>query len=129
MSNKIEIYTISDLASEFGITPRTMRFYEDRGLLLPKREGLKRIYSAADRVRLMLILRGRRLGFSLEESKELIALYNPATGNDKQMALFLQKIKEKQESLTKQMRDIKVLQKELKLAEKNCLQAMASGKD
>jgi len=118
------VYSISELAKEFDITTRTIRFYEDRGLLNPSREGHKRIYSVADRVRLMLILRGRRLGFSVDESKELIELYNPKQNNKHQLAKYLLKIQEKQEVLGKQLKDIKILQKELKLAESRCLSAL-----
>ena len=69
------IYSIAELAREFGITARTMRFYEDEGLIKPRRQGLTRLYSAQDRMRLSWILRGKRLGFSLAEIKELLDLY------------------------------------------------------
>ena len=69
------IYSIAELAREFGITARTIRFYEDEGLVKPRRQGLTRLYSAHDRVRLSWILRGKRLGFSLAEIKELLDLY------------------------------------------------------
>ena len=69
------IYSIAELAREFGITARTMRFYEDEGLIKPRRQGLTRLYSAHDRMRLSWILRGKRLGFSLAEIKELLDLY------------------------------------------------------
>lgn len=117
-------YTISELANEFDITTRTIRFYEDRGMLSPRREGQKRIYSASDRVRLILILRGRRLGFSVDESCELIDLYNPKQNNKKQLQKYLEKITQKQTSLRKQMQDIKALQNELKKAEERCKSAL-----
>ena len=69
------IYSIAELAREFGITARTIRFYEDEGLIKPRRQGLTRLYSAGDRTRLGWILRGKRLGFSLAEIKELLDLY------------------------------------------------------
>lgn len=69
------IYSIAELAREFAITARTIRFYEDEGLVSPKRQGLTRLYSAGDRARLGWILRGKRLGFSLSEIKELLDLY------------------------------------------------------
>jgi len=69
------IYSIAELAREFGITARTMRFYEDEGLIKPRRQGLTRLYSVHDRMRLSWILRGKRLGFSLAEIKELLDLY------------------------------------------------------
>lgn len=114
-------YTISELANEFDITTRTIRFYEDKGLLQPVREGQKRIYSSADRVRLILILRGRRLGFSIDESKDLIELYQPKKSNKTQLERYLQKIREKKEAVARQLEDIKILQKEINDAEKRCL--------
>jgi len=122
-------YTISELASEFEVTTRTIRFYEDKGLLTPKRDGQRRIYSASDRVRLILILRGRRLGFSLDESREIIDLYDPvgqrtSHSNAKQLTRYLEKIQLKQSALAKQLKDIKVMQKELKQAELRCLDAL-----
>ena len=73
-----ETFTISELAAEFEITSRSIRFYEDKGLLQPRRAGLNRIYSRRDRARLNIILRGKRLGFSLAEIKEMFALYQGA---------------------------------------------------
>lgn len=72
-----DVYSIRDLAKDFGVTTRALRFYEERGLLRPQRKGLNRVYDAADKVRLTLILRGKRLGFTLDESAELIAMYDP----------------------------------------------------
>ncbi|MBT3425869.1 MAG: MerR family DNA-binding transcriptional regulator, partial [Gammaproteobacteria bacterium] len=71
-------YSISELSNEFRITPRTLRFYEEKGLLNPTRNGQTRVYNGSDRVRLELILRGKRLGFSLEESCDIINMYDPA---------------------------------------------------
>lgn len=68
-------YTISQLSREFGVTPRALRFYEDKGLLTPRREGMNRVYSHRDRARLQLILRGKRVGLSLIEIKEILDLY------------------------------------------------------
>ena len=68
-----ESFTIADLAAEFGVTNRTMRFYEDEGLITPERQGQRRIYSQRDRTRLRLIMRGKRLGFSIQEIKEILA--------------------------------------------------------
>ena len=92
-------HSITDLSREFSVTPRTLRFYEEKGLLNPKRSGKNRIYSAGDRTRLRLILRGRQLGLSLEESAEVIGLYAPGTPNHEQLHLLLQKIEEKREQL------------------------------
>jgi len=95
-------YTITDLSREFAVTPRTLRFYEEKGLLSPKRSGKNRIYSAGDRTRLRLILRGRHLGLSLEESAEVIGLYAPGTPNHEQLHRLLQKIEEKRLHLVSQ---------------------------
>ncbi|MFN3587168.1 MAG: MerR family transcriptional regulator, partial [Moraxellaceae bacterium] len=85
-------YSISDLAREFDVTTRTIRFYEDEGLLTPERRGQTRIYSPRDRVLLKLILRGKRLGFSLAECRELFDLYDPEHGNQAQYQLMLDKL-------------------------------------
>ncbi len=122
--NSATVYSISELAKEFDITTRTIRFYEDKGLLNPSREGQRRIYSGADRVRLKLILRGRRLGFSIDESKELIELYRPEHNNKEQMQKYLAKIREKQSALAMQLNDIKIIQQELQDAEARCVEAM-----
>lgn len=117
-------YTISELAKEFDVTTRTMRFYESEGLLHPTRDGQARIYSDTDRVHLKLIIRGKRLGLSLAESKELIELYDPSGANQIQLQSLLDKIKERREILTQQIEDINVMQHELDDAEARCLQAM-----
>ncbi|SDK53650.1 MerR family transcriptional regulator [Microbulbifer yueqingensis] len=110
-------YSISDLAREFGITTRAIRFYEDKGLLSPARRGQTRIYSPEDRVRLMLILRGKRLGFSLDESREIIDMYDPEHGNVEQLQRLLQHIEQKRAQLQQQLRDIQSLMGELDEAE------------
>lgn len=86
-ASKQTIYTIADLAAEFGITPRAIRYYEEMGLLSPQRsqETQQRLYSRSDRARLKLILRGRRFGFGLKEIKELLDLYSVDTGEKEQM--------------------------------------------
>ncbi|MDE1569789.1 MerR family transcriptional regulator [Aquabacter sp. P-9] len=75
-----EVYTIGDLARDFGVTLRALRFYEDKGLLSPRREGLARLYSAADRDRLTVILKGKRLGFTLAEIRSLVAAHEKSAG-------------------------------------------------
>ena len=117
-------YTISDLAREFDITTRTIRFYEEAGLLTPRREGQQRIYGDADRVKLKLILRGKRLGFSLAESRDIIEMYDPASGNERQLNALLSKVRERREQLNEQMRELQLMQVELDEAEKRCLNAM-----
>jgi len=114
-------FSISELSKEFDITTRTIRFYESEGLLHPTRKGQTRIYRDQDRISLKLILRGKRLGFSLAESKELIELYDPETTNKKQLTRFMEKINERRKSLLQQVSDIQIMQHELDEAEKRCL--------
>lgn len=117
-------YSISELSSEFDITTRTMRFYESEGLLHPQREGQNRIYSESDRVRLKLILRGKRLGLSLAESKELINMYSPDGNNAEQLQSLLKKIRERRDALAQQLIDIRAMENELIGAEDRCLDAL-----
>lgn len=117
-------YSISDLSKEFDITTRAIRFYEDQGLLSPAREGQKRIYSPRDRTLLKLILRGKRLGFTLAESRVLFDMYDPDSGNMKQLEQFLSILDEKEALLDQQLHDIKVMKIELKEARQRCLDAM-----
>lgn len=119
-----KIYNISELSSEFDITTRTMRFYESEGLLHPAREGQNRVYDEADRVRLKLILRGKRLGLSLAESKELINMYSPDGNNEDQLHSLLAKIRERREALAQQLIDIRAMENELMGAEDRCLDAL-----
>jgi len=118
-------YTISQLSAEFDITTRTMRFYESEGLLSPARDGQTRIYSESDRVRLKLILRGKRLGLSLAESKELIDMYNPKGTNEDQLNRLIEKIRERKSLLAQQLIDIQAMESELTGAEERCLEALA----
>lgn len=106
-------YGISELAREFNVTTRTIRFYEDKGLLTPERQGQRRVYSPRDRVRLRLIMRGKRLGFSLDEIREMIDLYDDDLSEISQLKLFLAKIRERQAVLTQQQTDIAAILKEL----------------
>ena len=118
-------YSISDLAGEFDVTTRSIRFYEDQKLLFPTRRGQTRIYSGPDRVRLKLILRGKRLGFSLAETRELFELWDETpTGSIKQLQLLMTKIEEKKAALEQQLKDIAMLQLELDSAETRCREAM-----
>lgn len=118
-------YSISDLAGEFDVTTRSIRFYEDQQLLFPSRRGQTRIYSSQDRVRLKLILRGKRLGFSLAETRELFELWDETqTGSMKQLQLLMTKIEEKKAALEQQLQDIAMLQLELDNAETRCREAM-----
>ncbi|WP_447590838.1 MerR family transcriptional regulator [Aquipseudomonas campi] len=119
-------YSISDLARELDVTTRTIRFYEEQGMLAPTRRGQERIYTARDRVTLKLILRGKRIGFSLAECKELIGMYDPRGGNQKQLQRFLEKIEERRRQLEQQVLDIQQMQLELDTAEERCRAALAA---
>lgn len=119
-----DAYTISELSAEFDITTRTIRFYEEKGLLNPTRNGNMRIYSPADRTKLKLILRGKRLGFTLEESRSIIEMYDPEKGNAGQLQSLLAKIRQKREQLEQQLHDIDVMMLDLKDSEEKCLEAL-----
>ncbi len=117
-------YSISELAQEFDLTTRTIRHYEEEGLLQPQRLGAQRVYSHGDRTRLKLILRGRRLGFSLPECRELIELYDPLGDNRTQLHRLLEKIAERRRQLVQQRQDIDLFEAELNQAEQRCWQAL-----
>ena len=119
-------YSISDLANEFDVTTRTIRFYEEKGLLRPRREGTRRIYGPSDRTRLRLILRGKRLGLSLDESAEIIGLYGTPGRNRRQLELLLSRIDERRAVLERQQRDLNAMMKELDSAEAKCRDAIGA---
>jgi DNA-binding transcriptional MerR regulator len=104
MTKSERTYTISQLAREFGVTPRALRFYEDKGLLTPRRDGLNRVYSHKDRARLQLILRGKRVGLSLIEIKEILDLYRVDQRAQAQTAL--KRFKVRIEALKSQREDV-----------------------
>ena len=122
----IETFTISELAREFDITTRTIRFYEDKGLLSPKRKGQARVYAQRDRTRLLLVLRGKRLGFSLDEVAEMITLYDDAPGEVGQIEFFLKKISDRQAQLKTQREDIDQTLHELDGAAKRAREHLAA---
>ena len=106
-------FTIRQLTKEFSVTARTLRFYEDEGLIAPERRGQTRIYSVKDRARIMLILRGRRLGFSLAEIREYLGLYDPSA-NERQLQHARKKFEERIVAFERQKVDIDVAISELK---------------
>ena len=115
-----DLHTISELAKEFEITTRTIRFYEDEGLLRPKRNGRQRIYSKRDYVRLKLILRSKRLGLSLREISDIIELYDSDQGELGQLDSFLQSIRERRTTLKQKRADIDATLSELQRIERRC---------
>lgn len=117
-------YSISELAAEFGVTTRTIRFYEEKGLLNPAREGTRRVYSPADRTRLRLILRGKRLGFSLEESAEIVLMYGSPGNNRKQLKRLITRFREKTVDLKRQQEDLAAMLLDMRDAEIKCLAAL-----
>jgi DNA-binding transcriptional MerR regulator len=117
------MFKISELAKEFDITTRSIRFYEDMGLIHPTRKGKIRVYQRRDKVRLRLILRGKRLGFSLAEIRELFELYD-TDHSDIQLQKMLSIIDEKQASLQRQLDDISVVMHELNIAKERCQTAL-----
>jgi len=117
-------YSISDLSKEFDITTRSIRFYEDQGLLSPSRKGQTRIYNQRDKVRLKLILRGKRLGFSLAETGRLFELYDVDKTSAKQLNSIMELINNKKSDLTQQLDDINAVLIELNDLEDNCQETL-----
>jgi len=119
-------YSISDLSKEFDITTRSIRFYEDQGLLAPTRKGQTRIYSQRDKVRLKLVLRGKRLGFSLAETGRLFELYDADKSSAKQLTIMMELIAEKKVDLKQKLDDISALLIELNDIENNCQEILTT---
>ena len=114
-------YSISELSQEFDVTTRTLRFYEEKGLVAPMRKGQSRIYAARDRARLKLILRGKRLGLTLEESRDIILMYDSTSTNKKQMQALIKKIREKRMQLQQQLKDLEGMLVDLNGWEERCM--------
>ena len=122
----VQTFTISDLAREFAITTRTIRFYEEKGLLQPRRQGQKRLYRPSDRVRIKLILRGKRIGMSLREIIEVIDMYDPQHNNAAQLNALLATVTERRAALLAQKQDIDAMLKGLDEVQGLCEQALAT---
>ncbi|TON94604.1 MerR family transcriptional regulator [Vibrio parahaemolyticus] len=120
-------FKISELAKEFDITTRSIRFYEDLGLLTPERKGNTRIYNGRDRIRLKLILRGKRLGFSLADIKELFELYDTDQSTE-QLNYMIRLIEEKKAALQQQANDIQAVMMELNAAQLRCQNTLSAMK-
>ncbi len=118
-------HTITELATEFNVTTRTIRHYEDEGLLSPRREGTNRLFSNRDRVRLKLALRGKRLGFSLAEIRELFDLYDRAHDENQQLQEFISKLERRRTMLEQQREDIEVMLNEITFFENQCRKLLA----
>ena len=118
-------YTITDLAKEFAVTTRTIRHYEDEGLISPGREGTNRLFTVRDRVRLKLALRGKRLGFSLAEIRELFDLYDLAHDEKRQLQEFLTKLEKRRAMIEQQREDMEVMLNELTFFENQCRKLLA----
>lgn len=117
-------YSIRELADEFDVTTRTLRFYEEKGLLNPVRAGNSRAYSSADRTRLRLILRGKRLGLTLDESRSIILMYDSNEANTEQLQTLIAKIREKRQQLSEQQKDLELMLIDLRDSEERCLTAL-----
>jgi len=111
--SKLKTYTISELSKAFDVTPRALRLYEESGILGPKREGSKRIYFERDRVRLRLLLRGKRLGYTLSEIKELFDIYESNSGEEGQLLLLLENMEDKKKNLEIQKIDVEIALQEI----------------
>jgi DNA-binding transcriptional MerR regulator len=122
---KPRTYTITELTRELGVSTRTLRFYEDEGMLHPLRDGRHRFYRPADRVRLKLILRGKRLGFSLAEIREMIGMYDAEPGEAGQLTHLIGKIGERRTELQQKQLDIATTLDELASVEEKCRARLA----
>ena len=118
-------WSITDLAEEFGVTLRTIRFYEDRGLISPERRGTTRVFHARDRVRLALILRGKRLGFSLGEIATIVDMYDAEPGEAGQLRYLLEQIDVRRTELEQRRKDIDETLAELAEVERRCNEDLA----
>lgn len=120
-----EYYSITELTREFGISTRTLRFYEDEGLIHPLRRGRTRLFRPSDRHLLKQIMRGKRLGFAIAEIHEIIQMYREPPGEAGQLRLLMKRVEEKREALRQKRRDIDETLSELDQVEEACMGRMA----
>lgn len=120
-----ELWSISELAEMYEVTPRTLRYYEDQGIVAPRRDGQKRIYNQRDRTRLKLALRGKRLGFSLAEIRSLIDMYDGPSSHPEQLQFYLAHLKRQKELLAQQQKDIQAVLEEIRRQEQVCHDLLA----
>lgn len=118
-------WSISELAEIYQVTPRTLRYYEDQGIISPIRDGQKRIYKQRDRTRLKLALRGKRLGFTLAEIRNLIDMYDGPGSHPDQLQSYLSHLKKQKELLTQQQKDIQEVLEEIRRQEQVCHDLLA----
>ena len=119
-------WTIGELADEFGVTHRTIRFYEDQGLITPERRGTARVFHPRDRVRLALVLRGKRLGFDLGQIRRIVDMYDEEPGEEGQLRYFLAQIAERRAELEQRRRDIDTTLAELADVERRARETLAT---
>ena len=119
-----KLYSITELAEEFDITPRAIRFYETKNLLAPQRAGATRVYNYRDRARLMLVLRGKRLGFSLEDIKEYIDLYDADRSRTEQLAHLMLVGRRRIKELEQQLQDVQTTLQELRTIEQEAVDTL-----
>ena len=119
-----EYYTITELTREFDISTRTLRFYEDEGLIQPVRRGRTRLFRPTDRHLIRQIIRGRRLGFSINEIREIIQIYKAPPGEVGQLKLMITRISEKRDQLRQKRRDLEETLTELDQAEEACVERL-----
>ncbi len=121
-----KIYSVTQLANDLGITPRTIRFYEDQGLILPQRAGNTRVYTHRDRARMILILRGKRLGFSIKDIKEFLDLYVVDTTQVEQLQLLVGKVRSRVAQLEDQLQAVQASLGELREIERLSLEMLSN---
>ncbi|UVC11301.1 MerR family DNA-binding transcriptional regulator [Rhizobium sp. TH2] len=120
-----KLYSITEMTREFDISTRTLRFYEDEGLIHPERRGRTRLYRTADRHLIAQVLRGRRIGFTIAEIREIIQVYNEPPGEAGQLKLLIRKVEEKRDGLRQRRKDIDETIGELDNIEESCLNRLA----